>query len=326
MNKRLLTLGVAVTTAALVLSACSNTPKVSNNGGLTKTKTVNVNWNQAFYSANSATNHGNATANANILYLTNDQFEYYNPQLQLVPNNSFGTMKKISDKPLKVQYTFADTAKWSDGVPVSAVDLMLTWAALSNHFNNVSAEQGVNKDGDPKKQSGDHVFFETSDPGMALVKDLPEVSNDNKTFTITYSKPFVDWNTELLSPSVPAHVVAEHALGMTDPAKADEALMTAIKNDDKTTLSKIANFWNTGFDFKEMPSDPSLLVGSGPFTITAYKKDQYLTVSRNKNYQGEHKPKVDKITIRYEADPMSAVQALDNGEVDSSSRRRPPTC
>lgn len=317
MNKRLLAVGVGVSATALALSACSGTaPKAGSNGGLKKSTSVNVSFNQPFYSANSSTDHGNATANNNILYMTNDSFTYYTPNLQRVPNNSYGTMTRTSESPLTVQYKLADTAKWSDGVPVTAADLMLTWAALSNHYNNVSADKGVNKDGNPVKQSGNNVFFETSDPGLALVKKLPTVSDDNKTVTIQYSKPFVDWKDELTSPSVPAHVVAQHALGIKDANQADQAVMKAIQSDDKATLSKLANFWNTGFDFKSMPSDKSLVVGSGPFTISDYKKDQYISLTRNKNYQGEHKPKVDKITVRYQADPMAAVQALDNGEVD----------
>lgn len=316
MNKRLITVGAVLSAAALALTACSGGPKAGSSGGLKSTKSINLSFNQAFYSANDDTDHGNAIANANILYLTNDSFTYYTPDLKRAPNKSFGTMKKISDDPLKVQYTIAPTAEWSDGTPVTAADLMLTWAALSNHYNNVPASKGVNKSGDPKTQSGTNVFFESSDPGMALVKKMPEVSSDNKTVTLTYSKPFVDWKDELTSPAVPAHVVAENALGVKDAEQGNQAIMTALKDDDKAKLSKVANFYNSGFDFKSMPKNKSVLVGSGPFIISDYKKDQYITLTKNKNYKGEHKPKVDKVTVRFQGDPMSAVQALDNGEVD----------
>ncbi|GAB3565049.1 ABC transporter family substrate-binding protein [Spelaeicoccus albus] len=314
-KKRLLALGAAFVAGAVALSGCSS-PKSNDNGGIKNTKTVNVMWNQAFYSANQNTGNGNAVANMIILYMMNDQSYYYNKDLKLQPNTSFGSMKKVSDKPLKVKYTIADTAKWSDGTPVTAADYVLTWAALGGKYNTVSADKGVNKDGSAKKQAGSNVFFNSSDPGMALVKDMPKVSSDKKSFTITYDKPFVDWKTELLSPAVPAHVVAEHALGVKDATKADDAMMKAFKSDDKAKLAKVANFYNTGFDFKSMPKDKSLLVGSGPFKISAFKANQYITLKKNKNYEGSHKPKVDKITVRYSGDPMSNVQALQNGEVD----------
>lgn len=325
MNRRLLAVGAAIAAGALVLSACQGGNSSSSGksgssggsgGGLKSSKSINVSFNQPFFSANSNTDHGNATANNNILYMMNDSFTYYNPDLKHVPNNSFGTMKKISSKPLKVQYKLADTAKWSDGTPVTAADMLLNWAAQSTHFNTVSADKGVNKAGNPKKQSGKNVFFESSDPGLQLVKKMPKVSDDNKTVTVKYSKPFVDWKDELTDAGVPAHVVARHALGVKDAKKGNDAIMKALKSNDKKKLSKIANFWNTGFDFKSTPKDMSVAMGDGPMKLKSYKKDQYITLEKNKNYKGSHKPKLDKITVRYEGKPMSAVQALDNGEVD----------
>ncbi|MDO5534711.1 MAG: hypothetical protein Q4F65_08675, partial [Propionibacteriaceae bacterium] len=83
---------------------------------------VSVAWNQAFYSRNADTDYGNATANANILYLTNDTIGYYDQDLNIAQNSSFGSYEKVSDDPLQVKVTFADTATWSDGTPVTAAD------------------------------------------------------------------------------------------------------------------------------------------------------------------------------------------------------------
>lgn len=319
MNKRFLAVGAAIAAGALVLSAChSGGEKSGSSGGLKKSKSINVSWNEPLKSANNNTEHANAVANANILYMMNDSFGYYDPDLNFKPNKSFGTMKKISDKPLKVQYKISDKAQWSDGTSVTATDLALTWAGESTQFNNVSAHKGVNKAGDPKEQSGKDVFFEGSDEGLQLIKEFPKVSDDNKTVTFEYSKPYVDWKYTMALPDdiVPAHVVAQHALGIKDGDEGNDAVMKALKSKDRAKLSKIANFYNTGFDFKSMPKDKSLLVSNGPMKITKYKKNKYLTLERNKKYKGEHKPKVDKIIVRFEEEPMSAVQALENGEVD----------
>ena len=98
--------------------------------------TVSVMWNQALYSGNGQTGFGNATANNNILYLTNDTVTYYDQDLNLVNNKSFGTYEKVSDAPLTVKQTVADTATWSDGVPVTPADYVLSYGAQSGLFNN----------------------------------------------------------------------------------------------------------------------------------------------------------------------------------------------
>ena len=78
-----------------------------------------------------------------------------------------------------------------------------------------------------------------------------------------YSKPFVDYNVNFGTGFLPAHVVGEKALGISDPTQAVEAIQTAAQKDDKASLAKIANFWNTGFDFTSLPSDKSLYLSSG---------------------------------------------------------------
>jgi peptide/nickel transport system substrate-binding protein len=64
-----------------------------------------------------------------------------------------------------------------------------------------------------------------------------------------------------------------------------------------------------------MPSDPGLVVSDGPYTITDFVADQYVTLTANKQYTGANQPKVAEITVRFITDPLAAVQALQNGEV-----------
>ena len=67
---------------------------------------------------------------------------------------------------------------------------------------------------------------------------------------------------------LPAHVVAGRAPGIEGPGRAKETLVTAIQKDDTAILAKIARFWNTGFDFTTMPKDRSLVITTGPYTLT----------------------------------------------------------
>lgn len=322
MKKHLLTFGAFAATAALALSACTpNNGDDSGDGGGdsgNKDAEVKVMWNQPFFSMNNESNTGNAVANSNIVYMMNDAFKYYDPDLKLQANESFGKVEKISDNPLKVKYTISDKAKWSDGTPYSAADLVLAWGARSGNFNTKDAEKAADDEGNVKKQSGENVVFNAADPQVAHLKDFPEISSDKKEVTFTYPKPFADWeaNLGLSDGGLPAHIVAKKALKIDDANKANDEVLNAFKKKDKKALTQIANVWNTGFDFTKMPSDKDLLVGTGPYTMTDYKENQYLTLERRDDYEGDRKPNVKKITVRFNEDPTAAVQALQNGEVD----------
>lgn len=274
-------------------------------------------WNQPFYTMNNNTSNGNNVTNANVVYMMNDSFKFYNDNLELQNNESFGTVEKLSDDPMKVKYTYADTAKWSDGTPVDAADLVLAWGAVSGNYNTKESGDVTNEDGTVKEVSGEDVYFDSGSPGVALMKDFPEISEDNKSVTFTYSKPFADWDKNLTygDSGLPAHIVAKKALGIDDPQEAKEAVLKAFKDKDNATLSKLSNTWNTGFDFTSMPSDPDLLVSSGPYQMTSFEEGQFLTLEARDSYEGMRKPNITKLTIRFIEDPMAAVQALENGEV-----------
>lgn len=324
MNRKLLAAATSIVAGALALGGCTPqaAPTTQAPGGgasgapstSSGEKVAFVAWNQAFESYNNNTQDQNATANANITYLANDTIGYYDKDLKLVQNPSFGKYEKLSDNPLKVKVTLADTATWSDGTPVTAADVLLQWAALSTNLNTYEATVG--DDGSVSKPNeGDQVYFNASSPGYTLMKSY-EVGDNGKSVTFTYEKPFVDWEILAAGPvGVAAHVVGKKALGETDNTKAAQAVLDAIKNKDNAKLAKISNFWNTGFKFMNMPTDKDLVVGSGPFIITDAKEQQYITLSKNPNYKGSHKPKVDKITVRFIADAQASVQALRNGEI-----------
>ena len=321
MNRKLLAAATSIVAGALALGGCTpqaapttQAPGGSSASAATGEKVAVVAWNQAFESYNNNTQDQNATANANITYLANDSIAYYDTNLKLVQNPSFGKYEKISDSPLKVKITLAETATWSDGTPVTAADVLLQWAALSTNLNTYEATVG--DDGSVSKPNeGDQVYFNASSKGYELMKSY-EVGDNNKSVTFTYEKPFVDWEVLAATPvGVAAHVLGKKALGETDNTKSAQAVLDAIKNKDNAKLAKISNFWNTGYKFMNMPSDKDLVVSSGPFTITDAQEQQYITLTKNPNYKGEHKPKVDKITVRFIADAQASVQALRNGEV-----------
>jgi peptide/nickel transport system substrate-binding protein len=315
-NKRFLAAGASVAAAAMVLTACTP-PGGGDDDDASKDTAVNIGWNESFRSMNTLTANGNATSNAILTYMMNDNFGYYDDNLE-VQEGALGKVEQVSEDPLKVKYTFNDDAKWSDGTPVDAADLALTWAGTSANFNTVEANN--NDDGTVKKNDAKTVYFDSSTAGSALVKKFPEISDDGKEITFEYSKPYADWQTEFGTGAdgvgVPAHIVAKKALGVDDAQEGKDAILKAIKDKDTKALSKISNTWNTGFDFTSMPKDEDLLVHNGPYKMTKFEEGQYVTLELDDKYTGPVKPKVKTVTVRYNGDPMAMIQAIENGEVD----------
>lgn len=307
--------GVAIAAGALVLAGCS-TPQSE----VVEDSTVTVAWNQPFYSYNGNTSFGNATANNNIIYSTNSWFNYYNDVPELVKDESFGTYELVSEDPLVVTYTVNEGVTWSDGTPVDAGDLLLVWAANSGVLNTPDFDASEFTDPDTGEFTEDFptdvVFFDGAiGAGLERVVETPELGDDGRSITLTYDSLFVDW--ELAFPQgLPAHVVAKNALGIEDNAEAEDALIAAIQENDTEALAAISSFWNTGFNFSEMPTDPELVLATGPYIISDFVADQYIELSANDAYTGDHTPQVETVTVRFIPDPLAAVQALENGEVD----------
>jgi peptide/nickel transport system substrate-binding protein len=309
--------GAVVAALSLVGTACA-APESEEDSGSEKTS-LSLGWNQPFYSYNENTSNGNATANAIIKYLIQDQFWFVNAEGEIEENTSFGTYEQTSEDPLTVKYTVDENSQWSDGTPVDAADLLLDWAARSGNLNTIAADKVKTDEatGLPKQPKG-KVYFDSSSIGWSLVKETPEIGDDNKSVTFKYTKPFADWQYDM-SVAVPAHVVAEKALGVSDPQEAKDALVKAIQEKDEAALAKVSAFYNSGFDYTKMPSDKDLTLSTGAYLMKDFKENQYMTLEANPDYEGDHKASIDTLTVRWNEDPMAQVQALQNGELDMFS-------
>lgn len=313
---------------ALVISGCTAGGGGENNNddsGLVEGSSITAAWNQAFYSMNGNTSFGNATANNNINYLVLDGFNYYDNTPELVQNESFGSYELVSEDPLTVKYTVSEDAKWSDGAPVDASDLMLHWAALSRALDTPDFDPADFTDPDTGEFTDafptDVVYFDsgaTPTSGLGLVSETPEIGDDGRSITMTYNQPFVDWELAFatVGSMLPAHIVGKKALGIEDNEEASQAILDAIEGNDAADLAPISAFWNSGFNFTEMPEDTDLVVASGPYIISDYVADQFVTLTANPEYAGDNSANIEEITIRFIPDPLAAVQALENGEVD----------
>lgn len=310
-------------TAALALSACAaNTGGESNSSasgseGANTGGEIRVVETNAFSSFNSNTAKGNVDINSKIAYTTGtagSHFNYIDNELKIVKNDKFGKYEVLSEDPLTVKYTINEGVKWSDGEAIDADDMLFAWAIMSGRFDDAQ----VNDDGEVVK--GNTYFQYAGDTSGLALTDVPEVGDDNRSVTLKYSKPFADWEIsfDILTP---AHVAAEKA-GMsqeeltkllTETPKGDPQNPAAKPN---AQLKKVADFWNTGYDTKSMPTDKSLYLSSGPFIVKDIVPDRSMTLVRNEMYNWGPMPKVDSIVVRYIGEAPAQVQALQNGEVD----------
>ncbi|WP_176980903.1 ABC transporter family substrate-binding protein [Paramicrobacterium humi] len=283
---------------------------------------MTIGWGDRFNSYNVSTSYGAASINGNITSLTLSGFTAYDNTLELRDDTSFGSVEKISDDPLVVRYSLADTATWSDGTPVDAADLLLDWAANSRARDTPSFDPGDYlqhvADTGSATLPDDTVYFDSGaspEIGLGLVDELPQISDDGRSMTVTYSAPNEDWQ-QALPPPLPAHVIARNSLGTDDPDAGKHAVIDAITEPDSTALSKIASFWNTGFNYTSLPDDEGLYLSSGPYVIDRLDPDTGVTLRANPEYRGKHAPSIETIDVRYIPDPTDAVTALADGEVD----------
>lgn len=313
--RRIGALGAIVATSALVLSACA-TPQGSE---IVEDTSVSVGWNQPFYSQNNLTSIGNATTNANVLYLTNPYFNYYDGDLEIQPIESVGTYEVVSEDPFTVKYTIADDLTWSDGVPVTAADLILAWGAQNDKFDTIEAE--LDEEGNIVNQD-EGVYFDSSSNGVNLITQNPEISDDDKSVTFVYDEPRADWEVTLWISPIAAHALASVALGVEvgegDDAGAEgkQRVVDAFLNNVTEDLAPMSKSWNNDFNFTSLPDNPLLYLAYGPYVMTDYVENQYLTITARDDVEWEPAPKVESVTIRYSEDPLASVTALQNGEVD----------
>ena len=318
--KRVATAALATGAAALVLAGCTTTgpaPAEGEGGG-----TITVATTNAFTSFNGDTPDANLDTNGMVGYLTGVSgglglggFMRLDNDFSILTDDSFGTYEKVSDDPLTVKYTLNEGLKWSDGEPITADDMLFSWAQSSGYYDDATF--------DPESgevTSGTQYFSLAGSTAGLDTTDFPEISDDNLSLTISYSTPFVDW--ELVNMiGKPAHVMAEKAgvsldefiKTLNDMPKGDPAAPVEAN----PVLKAAADFWNTGYDVTSMPTDESLLVASGPFIVTDFTPESDITLEKNPEYQGDLSPAYDQLIIRFIGDANAQVTALQNGEVNA---------
>lgn len=165
------------------------------------------------------------------------------------------------------------------------------------------------------------VSFDSASESLQLITEMPEISEDGLSLTATWESFYVDYATDGVFPGVPAHVVAQQALGIEDPAEAKTALIEAVEatladptaNEDMKAISET---WNTYFDATSLPEDPGVYAGFGPYNLTDFTEDGTMTFTAREDYTWGPTPQIETIVYSIIGDPTAAVQAMANEEVD----------
>jgi peptide/nickel transport system substrate-binding protein len=118
-------------------------------------------------------------------------------------------------------------------------------------------------------------------------------------------------------------------------------MVSATAKDDKTVVFKLKNpndqTWpfilgtSAGpiVDSKVFPADKLLddskVVGSGPYMISSYDKNQQVTFKANPNYTGANKPKTANVTLKYYTESSNLKLDIQSGQIDVAYRSLTPT-
>ncbi|WP_157156729.1 ABC transporter family substrate-binding protein [Diaminobutyricimonas sp. LJ205] len=305
---------VASVGLAALLAGCTDTDPVVAGSA------ISVELAGPFTSLNEATGFGNTETNTAVAFVTGSDFVNYDSSTALVPDESFGQIDVVAEEPFTVRYTVNEDTTWSDGVPVDAADLLLSWAANSGQLNTPDFDDADHLDPETGAYLSplpeDVVFFDGAvNSGLQNVSQTPAIGDDSRSITLVYDRYFADWPLAF-SLGVPAHVVAREALGIEKPAEAKQAMVDAIEQRDLAALAPLATEWSTGFTIDRLREDPDRIVTSGPYLLDELIEGEPVTFSANPRYRGEHKPRFEQIRLHAGTDPLSSIERLASGELD----------
>jgi len=310
---------VAIATAAAAGLAVST---LSPANSATRSTVVLVTSNQ-LTGLNPSVVNMNLTFNTEVAYMQGFGFNYYDNSPKLVDNKIFGSYKIVSQKPFKVQYTVNKGKVWSDGTPITGVDLLLSHVICSSSYSFTA------KLGDPTDNEVAPAFnalcyggtYDTHHVG------LPTLSADKMSVTVEYDAKIPDWQIYGPGPS-PVHALVHLAEGKTGLQNAAANSAAKVKFEQafysyNTKLMKAAgDVWSNAYTINKVDSstNPLLLVGNGAFILKTAVPGQAVTLVLNKrhttNPSGPKTNGVKTVVFRIISDGTAAAQALRNQEVD----------
>ncbi len=302
----------AVLLVGALLAGCTDEPAPLPSRTAAAVVAVDV----PFASLNAGTAQGRAPGSVLVRSLVQDGFVALDETGRAVPDEAFGTVEKVEDDPLTVRYTLAPTATWSDGVPVTAADLLLEWAARSGSLDDVVPELGDDAEIVNRGALDQGVAFAATSRALVHVQAMPTVDDDGRV-TVVYATPVPDWQVAL-DVNLPAHTLGRAALGIEDAQDAAAAVVTALASptDHRDDLVALSRAWRTAFDDDALEASVADAVTTGPYALSRVLPDERVELVRNERYAGSRPARYDSLVVRSDLHPLDQVAALRAGEVD----------
>jgi peptide/nickel transport system substrate-binding protein len=254
-----------------------------------------------------------------IQTLTSMGFNYWSRSLQKVQNSQFGSYTVLSTSPLTVRFTVRNGARWSDGVPITAVDLLFSHLISSSAY---AQSAGLIGSGSSKSTFDSNRYGNAYD--QAIVLD-PVLSSDKQSLTLTYSKTFPDW--ELFTPTpFPVHALELVSTGVARIPSLSESLVaksnfeTSFRNKTTGFLKKYADTFNLSYNIKEVneKTNPLLLVANGPYQLE-FADQNSIRLKKNLNYNsGPLLSGINSIHYKVIPDGSKYLEEVKKGEIDIS--------
>ena len=265
----------------------------------------------------------NSTTCSAVSYLQGMGFNYYNNKKELIKNTTFGSYKivKNSASDFRVQYTVAPGRVWSDGTPITGVDLLLSHVLSSNAY---SIAAGL---GDPESKTDKPAFNGLGYSGVydANIVGVPTLSSDEMSVTLQYKKRIANWDVYGPGPSS-VHALVLMAEGKTELQSvsannaAKDRFLAAFKSKDTALLKKIGKIWTDDFTITTVNANtnPLLLISNGGFILDSAVAKTSVTLKKNPKYNSgpAMSGTIDTVVFKFIGDGTAAAQALANGELD----------
>lgn len=230
-------------------------------------------------------------------------------------NTEFISVSLVETSPLTVRYSLQEGMAWSDAVPTDDADLLLAWAASSEHFapDGFDRSENLTGDGQLNVPSGT-AWFDSAWSPMQEGTELARPTGDNRTIDVEYSQPVQEWEHGIRS-LLPAHIVGQHAFGISDPMRAKHAVKEAITSGDTARIAQLAQSYRSLFSLSGSPSEGAW-VSNGQYMLDSVDPRGTVTLKPNKEYRMGNGAVAETVqVIPYESSD-ELVQALRTAQID----------
>ena len=293
---------------------------LSSPGNAVTGPTLTIPTYNGLTSLNPNTVDGNLSINTQINHLQRSGFFYVGQHGELIANTTFGSATVVSNLPFKVRYTINEGRVWSDGVPITAADLLVHHITCSSKYSVVANL------GSPSDTSKQPEFKSTCYGGVydQRVVATPTISSDKLSITVEYDKFFPGWAQASPMP-FPAHALVPISIGKL--AKPDiaaaltfkAAFERAVVGYDRNALLAYAKAWSSGYNLTDISKEtnPLFLVSNGGYVVESAVANKSVSLVYNEKYNsGPRVGGIARINFRVIADGNTAEQALANREID----------